>query len=99
MGWLSMMSTPRAARAQPGAAERTALEIMHALPCVIVPSSVGVLAARGVPVTPNARPHRQKRHQRFKTIMFLQFPEENLLNRRSQSAAGTTGGRAWPQGI
>jgi hypothetical protein len=79
MGWLSMMSTRRAPRLPPAMVDGAVVEDIHALPAVIVLSSVSVAAARRVrynepthpaaPTCKNLRPHQVKRRRVVKTII------------------------------
>src|SRR6266403_526852 len=91
-----MMSTRRAPRLAP-AVDGAVVEVIHALPAVIVHSSVSVVAARRVrytgPTRParsnlqNLRPHRVKRRQAVKTIMFSQNDKEYLHGGAQASTA------------
>jgi len=83
-----MMSTRRAPRLPLATADGAVVEEIHALPAVIVLSSVSVVAARRVrydePTHPgrsnlqNLRPHQVKRRQAVKTIIHPQNNPENL---------------------
>jgi hypothetical protein len=92
-----MMSTRRAPRLPLATAVGAVVEEIHALPAVIVLSSVSVVAARRVrydePTHPgrsnlqNLRPHQVKRRQAVKTIIHPQNNPENFHGGEHTTAA------------